>query len=209
MAQKKSVIGVAAFFLIAVLIVCYSAAAAEIGGKSDPYVTLSYLEGLNPDFEKTIGEIISQKTDEQMKSMETRIDKNSRDILDLQSMSGGGLPDLASNPEFVAAVAAALGEGGGSPSVPGGSASSYQKAEIEAGKTVELEMGASFFLRVGSAACWSSGETGLIDLSTGSPLADGGVIEPNHVYVSTFASERGFKTSAKVTVFIMGEYTVK
>jgi len=206
MSQKKSVFGVAVFFLLVTLIVAYGAFAAEVGeNKSDPLVTLSYLEGLTPDFEKTIGQVVSDMTDEPLRNIEAQITQLSRDFVDMQAAGGADISGLAANEEFIAAVAALVPAG----SAAGGGGDGYARLELEAGTTVTLDMGALFFLRVGSAVCVAPGDPGLINLTTAAEVPNGGRIEPNHVYTATIGNERGFRAEDSVTVFIMGRYTAE
>lgn len=206
--QKRAGIGVGVFLLVTLLFLGYSAIAAEIGDKTDPVVTLSYLGGLNPDYEKAIDQIVADKTGARLESIETRLTQLSQDMQDYKVSGGTDIDELAQNQEFIAAVAALVSQNtNNQPSNSSGDV--LQKVEIEAGKSVELGMGTLLLLRLGSASCTAPSAPGLIDLTDGTTLADGGAVQPNHLYTVTVQGGRGFRTSDAVTVFIMGDYIIQ
>jgi hypothetical protein len=83
-----------------------------------------------------------------------------------------------------------------------------KKIEVTSGKTLKLSLGSEVLLRLGSATVVAAGSPGLIDETAGIDLGGGKALEANHLYLATVEG-RGFKATAKVTVFVRGAYTVE
>ena len=206
MAEKKWVVGLSAFLLAVLLFAGYMAMAAELGSRDDPLVTASYItEELMPNLTRKIDDAIAQKTKEYSESLDRQYDALAADLENVisdfsKSFSSGSLND----PAFIGAVADAViaRQGGG-----GGTAGTMKKVEVPSGKTVTLALGSEALLRIGSASCVASGAPGLIDMTAGSELSNGGALQKNHLYMCTVEG-RGFKATAAVTVFIRGVYSI-
>ena len=77
------------------------------------------------------------------------------------------------------------------------------------GQMLMGEIGCEVMLRVGTAACVSSSNPGLIDQTDASILNDGGELVKNHLYMMTIEG-RGVKATANtVKVLVRGTYTLK
>ena len=206
MAEKKWVIGLTGFLLVALLFAGYMAIAAESGSRDDPLVTASYItEELMPNLTKKIDEAIAAKTKEYSDSLDKQYDLLLADLEETMktfSISGDSLKD----PAFIDAVANAVvaKQGGGS---GGGTTDTMKKVEVPAGKTVTLALGSEALLRLGSAKCVAANSPGLIDMTTGNDLSNGSALVANHLYLCTI-KDHGFKADNAVTVFIRGGYTI-
>ena len=62
-------------------------------------------------------------------------------------------------------------------------------------------------LRSGTATCVSDSSPGLVDMTDGATLANGGALKANHLYLATIEG-RGVRASTAVTIMVRGEYTV-
>ena len=205
MAEKKWVIGLSAFLLVTMLFAGYMAMAAELGSRDDPLVTASYItEELMPSLNKKIDELIVKKTGEFSDDMNRQFDTLMADLeAVVQDFNNSFSSTSLSNPAFVEAVAnAVVAKQGG-----GGVANTMKKVDVPNGKTVSLALGSEALLRIGSATCVASGSPGLIDMTDGGELTNGGDLQKNHLYLCTVEG-RGLKATSAVTVFIRGGYTI-
>ncbi|MDR0382341.1 MAG: hypothetical protein LBH86_10175 [Oscillospiraceae bacterium] len=204
MVQKKWVVGLSAFLLVALLFVGYMAMAAELGGRDDPLVTVSYItDELIPGLSGKIDAAVAAKTQEYSDQLEAKYNQL---VAGLESGVAGGLTD----PELIDAVAEAVLRQQGAGAGTGGavpSADTMKRVDITNGQTLKLALGSEALLRLGSAVCVASGSPGLIDATTGGELANGGALEKNHIYLATVEG-RGFKADGAVTVFVRGSYTL-
>ena len=215
MAQKKMVMGVAAFLLVSVMFVGWFALAADIGGESDPLVTLSYLKSLDPRINELISTAVKDEADRYINEQNALLTAAQSEMEKLRAAMGESFDaaSLLSNGEFLDSLATEVaGKIGGG----GTLADTFKKVEVESGKSVYLGMGALLLLRQGSAVCVASGDPGLIDLTEAKPLNKDGALQQNHLYTMTIdpinldgtSPFRGLKATSKVTVFILGVYNV-
>ena len=210
MAQKKAVIGAMAFLLTALIVFSVLALAAELGDKEDPLVGLSYLQGLEPQLKESIDRMTQEKMDEYSRQLDASVADALRRLGDaLGSADGGGGGTLTLTPEQIQAIANEVARD--LPTVPAASGgetpATYVRVEIPAGKTVTFGIGASFYLRTGSATVHSTSSPGLIDLTTGE-VQDSGEVKFNHLYSVTFDYTKGFKTGSASIAMIMGPYRI-
>ena len=63
MLPKKWIIGVISVLMATLLFGGYMAIAAELGGKDDPLVTLSYIQELMPELQNSISAAVAEKCD--------------------------------------------------------------------------------------------------------------------------------------------------
>ncbi len=211
MAHKRAIIGTLAFLLVAVLAVGYFALAAEIGGKDNPLVTLSYLSGIEPQLEAQIDQMITQQTQKQADELDAKY-AQAKDSLQkmIDDFSGANAGAITSDPAFMTAVVnAVLAQMDPSGSSTGTQPETFKRVDIPSGKTVTLGMGSMAFLRSGAAKCYSTGSPGLINLSDGTALENNSALVKNNLYSVTFDSGRGFKTSEASIVFILGSYSIQ
>jgi len=207
--QKNWLIGAGSVLLIVLLLAGYAAIAAEIGDKTDPLVSFSYIsDELMPKINGMLDDAVKGKTDEFAGILEARSEQYKKDlekiISDFRASFSGDLNDEA----FINAVAdAVIAKAGGSPSSPDGSSSVMVKVVVPAGKTLTGMIGTQILLRLGSATVQASGTPGLIDLTSGGELADGRALERNHLYFIS-VDGRGLKAGEEATVFVLGEYTI-
>ena len=98
---------------------------------------------------------------------------------------------------------------GAAPSVPsGGSASLFAVVTLNAGQTLVGDVGCEVMLRVGSAVCVADSATGLIDVTDGSVLANGGELVRNHLYMVTISTRSVRASGETVKVLVRGPYTI-
>lgn len=190
--------------LVAVLMVAgLVAIAAEYGSQSDPLVTLSYIEKvLLPNAQKDVDKSVSNAMEDfedalsdSNKSIQSYIDKK------LRSFASGDVDD-----ELIDAIAASVVEQMGG-SVTAGEVS-WSVVQVPAGSTVVCEAGVQAVLRVGQAVCVAAGSPGLIDLSNGETLANGGALAANHLYTASIQG-RGIYTAQGCTLLIAGSYNIQ
>lgn len=190
--------------LVAVMMIAgLGVIAAEYGSQSDPLVTLSYIEKvLLPNAQKDVDKTVSNAMEEfedalsdSDKTIQSYIDKK------LRSFASGDVDE-----ELIDAIAASvLGQAGGS--VTAGEVS-WSVIQVPAGSTVVCEVGVQAILRVGQATCVAAGTPGLIDLSNGETLENGGALAANHLYTASIQG-RGIYTAQGCTLLIAGSYTIQ
>ena len=190
--------------LVAVLMVAgLVAIAAEYGSQSDPLVTLSYIEKvLLPNAQKDVDKSVSNAMEDfedalsdSNKSIQSYIDKK------LRSFASGDVDD-----ELIDAIAASVVEQMGG-NVTAGEVS-WSVVQVPAGSTVVCEVGVQAVLRVGQAVCVAAGSPGLIDLSNGETLENGGALAANHLYTASIQG-RGIYTAQGCTLLIAGSYNIQ
>ncbi len=201
MAQKRWIITLFSFLLVALTFTGYLAIAAGQGTKDDPLVTVSYISNvLTPNLNKTIDTTLTQKTQDYTDKLTKRYDELAAS---LGAASSGSFSD-----DFINMVAEAIIAKQNAAVAATGTSEAMKKVTIVSGKTVTLSLGSEVLLRLGNATCVATDTPGLIDTTSGSDLANGKALEKNHLYMCT-VDGRGFKCSNEVTVFIRGGYTVK
>ena len=98
-------------------------------------------------------------------------------------------------------------EGDGTAAQPSGGAF-YQVVNLTAGQTIVGSAACEFLLRSGSAACVSDSAPGLVDMTAGTTLANGGTLAANHLYLATIEG-RGIYAATAVTILVRGDYTIR
>jgi hypothetical protein len=190
--------------LVAVMMIAgLGVIAAEYGSQSDPLVTLSYIEKvLLPNAQKDVDKTVSNAMEEfedalsdSDKIIQSYIDKK------LRSFASGDVDE-----ELIDAIAASVLEQAGG-SVTAGEVS-WSVIQVPAGRTVVCEVGVQAILRVGQATCVAAGTPGLIDLSNGETLENGGALAANHLYTASIQG-RGIYTAQGCTLLIAGSYTIQ
>lgn len=190
--------------LVAVMMIAgLGVIAAEYGSQSDPLVTLSYIEKvLLPNAQKDVDKTVSNAMEEfedalsdSDKTIQSYIDKK------LRSFASGDVDE-----ELIDAIAASVLEQAGG-SVTAGEVS-WSVIQVPAGRIVVCEVGVQAILRVGQATCVAAGTPGLIDLSNGETLENGGALAANHLYTASIQG-RGIYTAQGCTLLIAGSYTIQ
>jgi hypothetical protein len=211
---KKWVIGVTSLLLVVLLLTGYLAVAAEYGSQNDPLVTLSYIEELLPELQKTIDNAVNEKTAEFDSTLDKKIEEamNSIDakIAQFETGSAADVTDDAFVQAVADAVTAKIGSAGGSGdgTAASGAPELFKVERFKSGQTVIGDVGTEILWRLGNATVVSSGSPGLIDVSAGSDLPKGGQLQQNHLYIVTVEG-RGFKVTSDCIILIKGGYTTK
>lgn len=180
MKQKKWPARLLTGGLMTLALVGVAVAAGQQGTKSDPLVTLSYLE------DQAIPAIL-EEMDDKVAARETQLEQKLSAVVD----------------GYVKEVEDKLG--GGSGTSAGGA---FQIVTLTAGQTVTGNAACEFLLRSGSAVCVSDIAPGLVDTTSGSTLAGGSALAANHLYVATIDG-RGVKATTAVTIMVRGDYTIR
>lgn len=190
--------------LVAVMMIAgLGVIAAEYGSQSDPLVTLSYIEKvLLPNAQKDVDKTVSNAMEEFEDAL-TDSDKTIQSYIDkkLRSFASGDVDE-----ELIDAIAASVLEQAGG-SVTAGEVS-WSVIQVPAGRTIVCEVGVQAILRVGQATCVAAGTPGLIDLSNGETLENGGALATNHLYTASIQG-RGIYTAQGCTLLIAGSYTIQ
>jgi len=212
--KKQFMTIVGTVLLVTLLVAGYIAIAAEINGKEDPLVPLSY-----------INDVLTKGTSEQFDSMiNDRIDAAIEARFGAGTSLPGGSSDFDDSAElsdaFIDRVVAAI-EGRTSssgttppsdttatpPSSSGSSNATFKLVDLPAGKKLIMEVGGEAVLRIGSATCVAPSTTGLIDLTTGQVIENDSALTANHLYLATIA-DRGLAATNAVKVLVKGSYTI-
>jgi hypothetical protein len=208
MIQKKSVIGAAAFFIVMALTVGYFALAADIGGSENPLVTLDYLKSLDPQIEATIAAVVNEKVNVEMQRITELLQQAQETIGNMPQGGAANTDELLHNEEFINRIASEIAAQYGL-SAGGDLEATGTRLEIRAGTTIRLAQGSRIVRRGGSAEVVNvpSGQAGLINLTDGSVLTGGGVLQENHEYTVTFTAGREIRCTADSVFFIWGSFS--
>ena len=85
----------------------------------------------------------------------------------------------------------------------------FQVVSVPAGKSVICEAGTEIILRMGTCSVIGTQKGGVSDVTMGFDLADGIVIQGNHLLVVPLDDGRGVKTATDSILMIKGGYTIK
>ena len=172
--------------LVILSLVGVAFAAGQQGSQSDPLVTLSYLT------EKATPAILAQ--------VDTKIAQRESELT-------GKLNQVVSG--YVQEVSDKLAASGPSGTAGSGTApsASYAVVTLKQGQKLTGSAGCEFLLRGGTAVCVSSSSPGLVDMTDGSTLSNGGGLVQNHLYLAT-VDGRGVQASTDATLLVRGSYTV-
>ncbi len=184
MKQKKWPLRLLSGGLVTAALVGVAVAAGQQGSQSDPLVTLSYLQ------QQALPQVL-EDVDEKVAARQSELEDK------LSAVADG----------YAAEVEAALSGSAdtGSGSQTGGAV--YQVVELSAGQTLTGSAACELLLRSGTATCVSDSSPGLVDMTDGATLANGGALKANHLYLATIEG-RGVHASTAVTIMVRGEYTV-
>lgn len=186
MKNRKRNTTILAVLILGLTVTGIAAAAAGYGTEADPLVTASYINDVvRPEISREIEAAAEARRTELLRAVDEKI-------------AAAGAAQNDARIDAVAARAAQMVDSG---------AAQWQVVRVPAGKTLTGAVGCQLLLRLGSAACVSSGATGLIDLSDGTVLSGGGALQANHLYMVTIDG-RGFRAGSDATVLIRGSYTI-
>lgn len=217
MSKRNWKITTGAFILILLLATGYLAIAAEYGSKEDPLVTWSYItDVLSPELLKNLDTAVNEKVDTVNKDLDAKFATYTSELDTLiaefrSGQTGGG----EVTDEFINKVADAVIAKMGNTSASGGGTTQVVSSEwkvitVENGKTMMLERGAEIVLRIGSGNCYATGSgVGLVNLSSGTTIANGTALVANNLYLVTIESGRGVKATSEMTVLVKGKYTIE
>lgn len=156
---------------------------AAQGSQTDPLVTLSYLTDVATPK-------IMQDVDAKLTATEgAYVDKLNAALAQYEK-------------DMDAKLAGVSGSGGGLDP-----AAVFTVVTVKKDQKLTLAAGGELLLRSGSATCLAASAPGLMDVTDGSTLVNGGTVQPNHLYLST-ADDRGILATADVTVMVRGTYGI-
>lgn len=155
-------------------------AAGQQGTQDDPLVTLSYLN------QKAVPTVLAQ-VDAKLAEREQTLTAQLEETVQT----------------FSKAMEEKLAAAGGGP----GQSAAFVVVDVAAGQRLTAGAGCELMLRVGSAVCFTDASPGLIDMTDGGTLDNGGALVKNHLYMATMAG-RGFTAQEAVKVLVRGSYTI-
>ncbi len=205
MKSRKWTLSLAAVLLIVLMTTGYLAITADYGSKDDPLVTLSYINDvLAPEAQKQIEAAFTANASEldalitqKMASIQSQIDQKAAE------MGQTAAPSDA----LVEAVTAAVLEQLDGAGAGGAESNSWKVVQLTSGQTLSGGVGCELLLRAGAAQCVASGTPGLINLSSGTDLANGGALAANNLYIVTVQGN-GVRASGAATLLVNGTYTI-
>ena len=214
MTQKKAVIGLVSFLLVALLLIGGLAMAAEIGSKDDPLVTVSYImEELNPMLMDEISKAINATAKDFEAKLQTDYENYAKlldgKIVAFEQTYTGNTTDDAFVSKVAEAVLAQIGGAqdgaaeGGTPVIGAG----FVRVVVPKDKTITFTEGAQIVHRLGAGKVVGPKSPGLTDLTTGATLNDGQPVVASHLYLCTI-TDNGIKATEQMTIFVAGTYTV-
>ena len=88
-------------------------------------------------------------------------------------------------------------------------ATKFTVVEVPAGKSVICSAGTEIILRMGTCSVIGTQKGGVSDVTMGYDLADGIVVQGNHLLIVPLDDGRGIRTSTNCIFMIKGSYEVK
>lgn len=88
-------------------------------------------------------------------------------------------------------------------------ATRFQIVNVPAGKSVICSAGTEMILRMGSCTVIGTQKGGISDVTMGYDLADGIVVQGNHLLIAPLDDGRGVRTSTDCIFMIKGAYQIK
>lgn len=166
---------------LALLCVCAGVAlAAGEGSQSDPLITLSYLT------QTATPSILSQVDKQTQDYHDQLVDELTQLIQDYSGQMDTALKNVDTK-----------------------QTASYHVVTLKKGQKLNMEVGCEVMLRIGSAKCVAPASPGLIGITSGQSLNNGGALEVNHLYLATI-SDRAVQAGGDNTkVLVRGSYTVE
>ncbi len=200
--MKKYSVWLASIMVALLMVAGLGAIAAEYGSQSDPLVTLSYIEQvLLPQAKEDVDDQVADSVEafeealaEENSTVRSYIDRK------LRSFSSGKVDE-----ELIREIVKAVVEQ--QDDLSSGQDASWTVITVPAGGSVICSSGVQAVLRSGQAVAVTDLTNGLIDLSNGETLANGGVLIPNHLYTSAVQGH-GIYVTMDCTLMIAGNYTV-
>lgn len=136
------------------------------------------------------------------------VDSKIGEVLALINGTGGtGAGSAANTDEIVAQVLAQINEGdatGGSVAVNG-----YVPVSVKVGQTIYGSEGTELILRAGKGQAVINGVDGLVDITTGGELLNGGKAVKNHLLIVPRDDGRGIKVTEAAWFLVKGGYEIK
>lgn len=154
------------------------AAMASGGSKTDPLVTLSYLE------DTVIPEILDLLYDE------TRVANK-----ELKNDLADQIKEYEKEMESLVSGTVTGSE-------------TYTLVTLTGGQTLALDVGCELMLRVGTATVNAATNPALIDVTTGDSINGGAALVKNHLYMATIPDRTLTPTADTVKLLVRGGYTV-
>lgn len=155
------------------------ALATSQGTQSDPLVSLSYLtDVLTPSVLSDVDATVALRESELVSQLESVKNAYTQEV-----------------------------EGILSGSQSSSSAASYQVVSLSAGQKVTGSVGSEFLLRGGTGTCIADSTPGMINMTTGGTLSNGGSLVENNLYLST-VDGRGVQAVTDVVLLVRGSYTI-
>lgn len=183
----KWLIRLAAAALVCVPLAGAALASGQQGTRSDPLVTLSYLEQkATPALLEQVDAKLTQREADLRSQLSDVVDRYIREVEDKL-----------------------LGTGGTVTPSPGlsGTGAAYQVVTLAAGQTITGSAACEFLLRSGTAVCVADSAPGLVDMTGGTTLPNGGALTANHLYLATIEG-RGLRASTAVTLMVRGDCVI-
>jgi len=88
-------------------------------------------------------------------------------------------------------------------------ATRFQVVNVPAGKNVIFSAGTEAILRMGTCSVIGTQKGGLSDVTMGYDLADGIIVQGNHLLVAPLDDGRGLRASTETILMIKGKYEIK
>ena len=155
------------------------AAMASGGTRTDPLITLSYLE------DTVIPEILSKLTTD-TKNLNKELKADLADQIDTYERDMEQLLKAGTN----------VGS------------DTYVLVTLTKGQTMALDVGCEMMLRVGTVKVNAATAPALINVTTGGTINAGASLEKNHLYMATISDRTLSPTADTVKLLVRGGYTV-
>lgn len=88
-------------------------------------------------------------------------------------------------------------------------ATRFQVVNVPAGKSVICSAGTEMILRMGTCSVIGTDKGGVSDVTMGYDLADGIVVQGNHLLIAPLDDGRGVRTATDCILMIKGAYEIK
>ena len=178
MKKNKWTVRLACGALVVLTLVGVAVATSQ-GTESDPLVSLSYLtEVFTPSVLSDVDATVALREDELVSQLESVKASYTQEVESILSGSQSS-----------------------------SSAAAYQVVTLSAGQKVTGSIGTEFLLRGGTGTCIADSSPGMINMTTGGTLANGGNLVENNLYLST-VDGRGVQAVTDIVLLVRGSYSI-
>lgn len=209
MIPKKWMTVIGTVLLVFLMATGYYAVAADYGSKDDPVVSLSYINDvLMPALEAKLDKTIDAKTAEFETTLQSKLQEYTSGTTSQVTATESNYQTILADKNFINSLADAV-TAKLKTQVGTSASQAFAVVKIPNGKTMTCSVGCEVLLRIGTATCKASTTPGLINITTGATLNNGGTLSQNCLYLVSIQGRGVTASGGDATVLVRGSYTIK